>query len=148
MEEICVLVNGLTEKDNKIGCQCLARLLEISCNTPFVYPFFDSFSAMLNNKNSYVRTRGLLLISANVQYDTEDKTEKVIASYLTHINDCKPITSRQCIKSLPPIAKHKPALRQCILDALYNADPLSYNESMQGLIINDIKNAIDAIKKL
>ncbi len=66
--------------------------------------------------------------------------------YLRHIEDEKPITSRQCIKDTVIIAKNKPELIETILEALEKFDKI-YEDSMQSLIYNDRKKAVRQIRQ-
>lgn len=116
-----------------------------SLNSDAVYPYFDLFSAMLDDPNSYIRTRGILLIAANAKWDSDYKIDEIIDRLLKHIMDDKPITARQCIKSLPTIAKHKPDLKDDICNALRTATPQIYKSSMQSLVYKDIQDALNAI---
>lgn len=99
--EITNLINGLIDSDDKHAYQCL-KLLESESNiSSAVYPYFGSFVELLNNGNSYIRTRGILLIAANARWDVDFKIDEITDQYLKHISDEKPITARQCIKALP-----------------------------------------------
>lgn len=148
MSEILKLVEGLWDKDNQYAYNCL-RKLEAECKqTNKTYQYFDRFIPMLKEKNSYLRTRGLILISANAKWDNENKIEKIIAEYLSHITDDKPTTARQCIKSLPNIAKYQPHLSDCICKTLLCADFSKYEESMSSLLCRDIETALKQIKNL
>lgn len=145
MDDYSALVHSLFKKDNKKAYACLKQLLSASEKGSSVYPFFDTFTGMIDNDNSYVRTRGLLLIAANAKWDADNKIDEVIDKYLCHITDDKPITARQCIKALPSIAKHKPDLVVVIRTALTKANPGRYVGSMQSLVCKDIKQALTAI---
>jgi len=145
MSSIPELINGLFYENDKAAYKCLKELISASEKDSGVYQFFDTFAEMINSDNSYVRTRGLLLISANAKWDTDNKVDEVIDKYLRHIMDEKPITARQCIKALPQIAKYKPDLVDDILAALSKADPQRYSGNMQPLINDDIKTALNAI---
>ena len=138
-------IDDLLNKDDKVAYNRLKELISASEKGNSVYKFFDTFAEMIDSDNSYVRTRGLLLISANAKWDTENKVDEIIDKYLRHIMDDKPITARQCIKALPNIAKVKPDLVEDILAALKKAAPQRYSESMQSLVKNDIKAALKAI---
>lgn len=142
MGNLLELVNGLFDVNDRTAYECLKKLISASETDSSVYKFFDTFSEMINNDNSYVRTRGLLLISANAKWDTENKIDEIIDRYLCHIIDDKPITARQCIKALPNIAKYKPDLAEDIRTALSKANPMRYAESMQSLIYSDIRKAL------
>jgi len=145
MSTIPELINGLFYKNDKAAYKCLKELISASEKDNGVYQFFDIFSEMIDNDNSYIRTRGLLLISANAKWDTDFKVDEIIDKYLCHIMDDKPITARQCIKTLPNIAKFKPDLVDDILAALNKANPQRYSDSMQSLVNNDIKAALKGI---
>lgn len=146
MEDIQNLVDGLLNSDNKQAYQCLKQLENISCHSAVVYPFFDLFVDMLGNPNSYIRTRGIILIAINAQWDRNYKIDEIIDKYLKHITDDKPITARQCIKVLPIIAKHKPDLKQDIVNALHRANLARYKESMQSLVLKDIRKCLEVIQ--
>lgn len=123
MNDIQELVSGLRDRNDKYAYQYLKQLELESLNTDVAYPYFDLFSAMLDDPNSYIRTRGILLIAANAKWDRDYKIDEIIDRLLKHIMDDKPITARQCIKSLPTIAKHKPDLKDDICNALRTANP-------------------------
>ena len=148
MSNISELINGLFDKNDKTAYKCLKKLEIASQQDNGVYQFFDTFVDMMDNDNSYVRTRGLLLISANAKWDTDHKINEVIDKYLCHIMDEKPITARQCIKALPNIAKYKPNLIDDIRSALNKADLHRYADSMQSLVCNDIRAALKIINEL
>lgn len=148
MDDIQNWVHGLMNSDDKKAYQCLKQLESESCQSDAVYPFFDVFVGMLNNENSYIRTRGIVLIAVNAQWDSDYRIDEIIDKYLMHIADDKPITARQCIKVLPVIAKYKPDLRQDILNALHRANPTRYKESMRLLVLKDIQKCLSDIQKL
>ena len=86
------LVNSLTNLDNKVAYTALKQLLERSQNPNEVYPYLDIFIKKINN-NSYIRTRGLKLISAKAKWDKDNRINEIIDLYLQHFEDDKPITS-------------------------------------------------------
>lgn len=138
-------INGLTDHNDKEAYNCLKELEAKSSSSSGVYPFFDTFVTMLDNDNSYIRTRGILLIAANARWDIGNKIDKIIDKYLKCITDEKPITVRQFIKALPAIAKYKPGLRKVIETALNQTNLSSYQENMQSLILKDIQKALNDI---
>lgn len=145
MGDIQELVYGLIDKNDKYAYQCLKQLESESMKSDIVYPYFDSFAEMLNDSNSYIRTRGIILIAANARWDKDYKIDEIIDSYLKHIMDDKPITARQTIKVLPVIAKYKSELIDDICNALYQANFQKYTSSMQPLICKDIQKALKEI---
>lgn len=145
--QIAELVDLLESNDETKAYQCFKALEKESTEESSVYPFFDLFVEMTEDDNSYIRTRGLLLIAANARWDVDNKIDEVIDSCLKHISDEKPITSRQFIKALPSIVKWKPDLRECIVEALRKANPGVYKESMHSLVAKDITWALAEIEK-
>ena len=148
MTRIPELVDGLFDKDNTVAYKYFKELLVQSEKDDQVYPFFDIFADMLDHDNSYIRTRGLLLVSANAKWDADYKIDEVIDKYLTHIIDEKAITARQCIKALPEIAKYKTDLIDDICSALKRADSSRYPDSMQPLVQSDINQSLELILSL
>ena len=145
MEYIEELVNTLRGKDNTAAYQALLSLTDESEHSPAVYPFMDQFIEMLHDKNSYMRSRGLILISANARWDAGHKIDGILDDYVAHSLDEKPITARQCIRALPAIAKHQPHLAGRIREALRKADVSIYKETMRGLVERDIASALEEI---
>lgn len=145
MENIEELIERLYSKDNNAAYQALQMLEVESEKSNVVYKFFDKFVEMIENSNSYIRTRGIILISSNAKWDTENKIDEIIDAYLEHILDEKPITARQCIKVLPRIAQYKSDLVECIREALIKADVSIYADSMRTLVQKDIASSLKKI---
>lgn len=138
----------LFDKNNKVAYKALLELQKESEKTNCIYPYMDRLSDMLDSDNSYIRTRGLILIAHNAKWDTNYKIDEIIDKYLQHITDVKPIAARQCIKLLPIIANHKPELRNDILSALHKANICIYDDSMRSLVCKDIQKALKEIQGL
>ena len=66
--------------------------------------------------------------------------EKIIDEFLSHVTDDKPITARQCVKSLVEIGESKPNLIPIILSKLDTVDLSKYRDSMRPLIEKDIED--------
>ena len=66
--------------------------------------------------------------------------------FLEHIEDEKPITARQCIKSLENIIKYKKELIPVIKERLLKVNYLKYEDSMQSLIFKDVEKILNLIK--
>lgn len=145
--ELNPLVQALTGSNDRYAYACLKELLTQSENSDAVFAYLGWFAAMISAQNSYQRTRGLLLIAANAQWDAEGKVQELLPEYLRHITDEKPITARQCIKALPQLVAGQPALAPAVLQALQTAKP-QYADSMQGLVQRDIAAAAKAIAAL
>lgn len=138
----------LFNKNNNTAYEALQELQKKSKISDEVYPYMDRLGDMLDDDNSYIRTRGLTLLACNSKWDKDNKIDEIIDRYLTHITDVKPITARQCIKLLPIIAENKPELKDDIVSALHKADISFYEDSMQPLVYKDIQKALKEIQKL
>ena len=138
----------LFDKNNNTAYKALQELQKESEKTDCVYAYMDRLGDMLDSNNSYIRTRGLVLLACNARWDIDNKIDEIIDEYLRHITDVKPITARQCIKLLPVIAREKPELRNDICSALQKADVSFYDDSMQPLVYKDIQKALKEIQKL
>lgn len=137
----------LFDKNSNVAYKALQDLQKESEETDCVYPYMDRLSDMLDSDNSYIRTRGLILLAYNAKWDKDYKIDEVIDKYLKHITDVRPITARQCIKLLPIIAKYRPELKNDILSALHKADISVYDDSMLPLVYKDIQKALKEIQK-
>lgn len=141
-------IRSLWEPDQTAAYACFQALREESRRSDMLYPFFRLFAEMLDSGNSYVRTRGLLLIAANARWDKDHKVDEIIDRYLSHIMDEKPTVARQVIGALPELARYKPELAGDIRGALKRANPGKYPNSMAPLIQSDIARALDQIQAL
>ena len=101
---------------------------------------------MMSNPKSYIRTRGITLIAANVKWDEDNRFDEIVAEYLRHVEDDKPITARQCIQTLPTLIRYKPYLKPEVEHALRSISYGKYKESMQSLIQRDVQKVLEEIK--
>ena len=132
------IVAELTAKDDKYACALADKIISESQETDQWYEYFDDFAALLDHPKSLVRNRALYILAANAQWDEENRFDKVISDFLTHITDEKPITARQCIKALAQVGIAKPQYIPRILSSLRGADLSKYKDSMSTLIEKDI----------
>ena len=128
------IVSKLTAKDDKYACAFADKIIAESRETDRWYEYFDDFAALLDHPKSLVRNRALYLLAANAQWDAENRFDAVIAGFLSHITDEKPITARQCIKALRQVGLAKPRYIPEILSCLRSADLSKYKDSMRPLI--------------
>lgn len=93
-EELRFLVELLAEKDDKIRYPSLLLLQNRASQTNDVYPYWDIFRRKLESANSHQRSIGLLLLAENTKWDTDNRMDQTVDSFLEHVNDEKPITAR------------------------------------------------------
>lgn len=145
-ERLEELLELLTLQDNSQAYRALKALEEMSAESNCPYSHMDEFVAMMGSSNSYVRTRGLVLIARNAKWDVDGKIDRAIDEYLEHVTDEKPICARRCIKLLPMLAEAKPALAPKIISALREANVARYPDSMRPLVQKDIRDSLLAIE--
>lgn len=141
------IVELLTSKDAAAACDFAGKIILESHESNCWYKEFDTFVSLLDNKNSFVRNRIVYILAANAKWDVENKFNAIIDTFLTHVTDEKPITARQCVKSLVEIGQAKPELVSTIIEKLQKADLSKYKDSMRPLIESDIKETIQILKK-
>ena len=144
-EEIDFAMKRLKSSVMRDGCNAYLALLGTSAKSPDVFGYIDELLAMLNDKNSFIRTRALGLICANAKWD-DGRIFRDLDTLLCHITDEKPITSRQFIKELPKLAYNMPKAKDKIIEALSEADFSVYAESMRPLVEKDAAEALEKIE--
>ena len=132
------IITKLTAKDDKFACSIADRIISESRDTDEWYEYFDAFASLLNHPKSLVRNRVLHILAVNAQWDDEDRFAAILPEFLSHITDEKPITARQCIKTLALVGQAKPQYIPRITAALREADLSKYKDSMRPLIEKDI----------
>lgn len=132
------VITNLTSKNDNFSCAFADKIIAESQETDEWYEYFDAFAALLDHPKSLVRNRALHILAANAQWDEEKRFDVVLPAFLVHITDEKPITARQCIKSLAQVGKTQPQYIPAILSALHDADLSKYKDSMRPLIEKDI----------
>ncbi len=132
------IIAKLTAKDDKYACAFADKIKSESQETDEWYEYFDDFVSLLDHPKSLVRNRVLYILAANAQWDEENHFDSIISDFLTHVTDEKPITARQCVKSLAQVGLAKPQYIPKILSCLQSADLSKYKDSMRPLIEKDI----------
>lgn len=146
MEENIIL--KLTSKNDKYACSIADSIIAESRDTDKWYEYFEQFASLLDSPKSLVRNRAIYILAANIQWDRENRFDKIFSRYIAHIADDKPITARQCIKSLVQVGLAKPKYIPDILFNLCNADLSKYKESMRPLIEKDIAETTSTLEKI
>ena len=132
------VISKLTSKDDKYACAIADKIISESQDTDEWYEYFDEFASLLNHPKSLVRNRVLYILAANAQWDDENRFDAILEDYLAHITDEKPITARQCIKTLVQVGMAKPQYIPRILSCFHDADLSKYKDSMRPLIEKDM----------
>ena len=141
-EDVSALVEQLASAEDKIRYPAFLLLKERSAIRADVYPFWDVFDAKLASDNSYQRSIGAMLISANARHDAAGKLRQSLPRYLALLSDPKPITVRQCAQALPEILRAKPEYAEPICDAILLVSLMDYKDTMRKLILLDFLEAL------
>ena len=78
------IIAKLTAKNDKYACAIADKIISESQDTDKWYEFFDAFASLLNHPKSLVRNRVLYILSANAQWDDENRFDAIISDYLSH----------------------------------------------------------------
>ncbi len=149
MDKDTVLLNisQLGSMNTSVGCVAMRQLESASASGKDVYANLDKLIKLLGDKNPYARTRAFVLIAKNASWDSRKKIDKNIDKLLSVVLSEPAVTARQCIQSLPLIAKSKPNLSEQICAALKEINTAKYPASMRAILTGDIENALNAIEK-
>lgn len=132
------IIAGLTDRDDKAAYAYSQQIAAESENSPAYYTHLDEFSSLLNDRSSYVRTRGFVLCCCQARWDTEGKIGALLPKMLKLLHDPKPTVVRQCLNALKDVIRFLPSLCGTIREELENIDLSQYRDSMSPLIRNDI----------
>ncbi len=147
-EDIPPLIARLDSSEDKIRYPAFLLLRERSAISADVYPFWDVLDEKLTDANSYQRSIGCMLLSANARHDAAGRMEKTLPRYLALLADPKPITVRQCAQALPEILRAKPELAGGIARAILQIDLLNYKDTMRKLILVDFLEVLVMVRPL
>lgn len=143
--ELELLVEWLKEKDDNIRYAAFLLLQSLSAADNRVYRYWETLARMIGDPNSYQRSLGLMLISENIKWDKENKFATICDEYLSHCDDEKFITARQCIQGLHKVLEHSTMYRDQIVNALVKIDLGKRKDTQQGLMLLDIIGVLEKI---
>ncbi len=146
-EDIPLLIELLNEKNDNLRYHAFLLLQNRSQINSDVYPFWNILVNKFTSTNSYHRSIGLMLLADNTRWDQEGKFDSLVDTYLSFIDDEKPITVRQCIQSLAKIVPPKPHLASKIADRLLAIDISARKETQQKIVLMDILSVFAVIRR-
>lgn len=146
-DDLDILIEWLSEKDDKLRYHTLLLLQSRAKDSDDLYRYWSVFRDKLTSENSYQRSIGLMMIAANVKWDKESKFEESFDEFCALLNDEKPITIRQCIQSFELIVPYKPLLSTKIAETLMGLDIMNIKETMRKSVLLDIINLLLLIRK-
>ena len=142
-----LLVEWLSDKDDKLRYSSLLVLQTRAKDSNDLYKYWSVFREKLNSDNSYQRSIGLMMIAANVRWDSFGSFEDDYDAFCALLNDEKPIAVRQCVQSFAEIVPYKPDLNSKIAQTLMNIDITGIRDTMQKSVLLDIINILLLIRK-
>ena len=146
--DIASLVDRLASQEDKIRYPAFLLLRARSMLASDLYPYWDVFAEKLASSNSYQRSIGAMLLTANARWDDSGRMRAVLPAYFALFSDEKPITVRQAIQAMPQVLAAQPALVHEISDALMRIDLLSIKETMRKLVLMDVMEALLAARQI
>ena len=140
------IIEALKDKDDKKAYEFAKIITAESAETDKYYKLFDSFIEMLDDKSSYVRTRGFRLACAQVRWDEEGKISAAFDRMSELLHDKKPTVVRQCLNALHEVALFRTELSERICKAVKAIDPNIYKDSMAPLIKKDMDELLNMLE--
>ena len=140
------VIEKLTDKDDKKAYGYAKDIAAKSAVTNQYYELFDDFIELLNDKNSYVRTRGFCLACAQARWDKDGKLEESFDKWSRLLNDEKPTVVRQCLAALHEVILYRPELCGIIKEAVMGIEIDRYKDSVSPLIKKDAKELLSIME--
>jgi hypothetical protein len=129
------LVEGLSDKQERVGYNCLRALLLVADERPeLLYPHWHVFVELLASENTYFKLRGANLIAAIIGADTENRFEQIFDQYYDLLDDKSVITASYIAGNSGRIARAKPGLQSRITSRLLSIDETHHPPEPRDLI--------------
>ena len=132
------IILKLRDKDDKAAYEYSKLLGAESAESDKYLPMIPQFADMLEDKSSYVRARGFILICNQAKWAKDGQIVDVFDRMRVLLYDSKPTVVRQCLLALHEVALYRSEMAEMITDAVDKIDVLKYKESMSQLIKKDI----------
>ena len=136
MEEI---LRNLTDKNSKTAYEFAKQLGVESSESDKYLAMIPMFAELMQDKNSYVRTRAFVLICNQARWANDGQIDAVFDRMLLLLNDPKPTVVRQCLNALHEVVLFRPELSDKIENALAEMDVSKYKDSMSPLVLKDVE---------
>jgi hypothetical protein len=129
------LLAGLSDKQERVGYNCLRALLLLAEENPLVlYPYWDMFVELLRSENTYFKLRGANLIAAIISVDSEDRFQEIFDEYYALLDGKSVIAACYVAGNSGRIANAKPQLRAEITARLLSIDDTHHPPERRDLI--------------
>jgi len=129
------LVAGLSDKQERVGYNCLRALLLLAEENPLLlYPHWDIFVELLRSENTYFKLRGANLIAAIISVDSDNRFEDVFDHYYDLLDGQSVIVACYIAGNSGRIASAKPGLQSRITARLLTIDDTHHPPQRRDLI--------------
>ena len=135
MEDI---LRKLTDRNEKASYELAKHIGAESAQSDKYLKMIPMFAELLQDKNSYVRTRAFFLICNQARWANNGQIETILEKMLLLLNDPKPTVVRQCLGALHEVILFRPELSDIIEHAVEEINLSKYKDSMRPLIEKDI----------
>ena len=132
------IILKLRDKDDKAAYEYSKLLGAESAQSDKYLPMIPQFADMLEDKRSYVRARGFILICNQARWAKDGQIADVFDRMRVLLYDSKPTVVRQCLLALHEVVLYRSEMAEMIIDAVNHIDVSKYKESMSPLIKKDI----------
>lgn len=145
MDKIQEMVDSLEASDDTLAYQSLQKLLHLSEEDSQAASFCPDFARMLQNKKSYERIRGAMLLAANARWLKQKNIAEWLPDYLLLTMDEKPTVARKALEGLYTIVKAHPDLSEKVKSALKENDYSNYKDTMRPLLEKATRKILDLV---
>ena len=132
------VIKRLTNKDDKKAYEYTKKISVESAKSDKYLDMIPDFAGMLQDQNSYIRTRFFILICNQARWANDGQIKDVYKQMSPLLNDPKPTVVRQCLNALHEVALFRPEMCDDIKKSLSKIDLSIYKDSMVPLIKKDI----------
>ena len=132
------IIQRLVDKDDKQAYEYAKKIIVESAKTNKYLDMISDFAIMLEDKNSFVRTRFFILICCQARWANNSQIENVYDKMKPLLNDSKPTVARQCIKALNEVILYRPEMSNTIKKTVSKIDISIYKDNMRSLIKKDV----------
>ena len=124
------LICGIKNKNNKEAYEYVKEIIAQSADCNKYLNNIPDFLALLDDGNSYVRTRAFCLISAQAKWADNGELENAFSKMKKLLNDEKPTVVRQCLAALHEVLYYRPEMKEPVKEALKDIDLSIYDCSL------------------
>ena len=132
------IILKLRDKDDNAAYEYSKLLGAESAQSDKYLPMIPQFADMLEDKSSYVRARGFILICNQARWAKDGQIADVFDRMRVLLYDSKPTVVRQRLLALHEVVLYRSEMAEMIIDAVNHIDVSKYKESMSPLIKKDI----------